>query len=41
METKTANSEVVATSEAYESKGGAEKGIVSVEKDALIATTKD
>jgi len=40
-ETKAANSEVVATSEAFESKAGAEKGIAAVKKDALIATTKD
>jgi len=40
-ETKAANSEVVATSEAYESKAGAEKGIAAVKKDAPIATTKD
>jgi uncharacterized protein YegP (UPF0339 family) len=38
---KAANSEVIASSEAYESKAGAEKGIAAVKKDAPVAVTRD
>jgi uncharacterized protein len=38
---KAANGEIIATSEAYESKAGAQNGIASVQKNAPGATVVD
>jgi len=38
---KAANGEIIAVSEAYESKASCENGVESVKKNAPIATVKD
>jgi len=38
---KAANGEIIAVSEAYESKASCENGVESVKKNAPVATVKD